>query len=97
MHESTVHAVAFEPGAVLVEVGADRAHQHRGTAQLTHAERDVRCHAAAAHNQIVHEEGQRHLVQLIGEQLFGEPARKVHEVVGSDRTRNKDGHSQNAT
>ena len=50
-------------------------------------------HPAAPDDQVVDEEGERHLVELVGEQLLGEPAREVHQVVGGDRAGDGDLHS----
>ena len=79
-----VDAVALEPGPVGREVLTDRADEDRSQPEATEAERDVRADPAAAHLQVVHEERQRHLVQLVGQQEFPEPTRKRHEVVGRD-------------
>jgi hypothetical protein len=92
VHRAAVDAMPLQPGAVVGEVGADRAEQDRAQAELAHAERDVRRHAAAAYHQVVDEERQRHLVQLVGDELVGEPAGEVHQVVGRDRAGDGDGH-----
>ena len=49
---------------------------------------------AAAHDEFVDQERQRHLVQLIGEQLLGELPREVHQVVGRDGPSNEYRHAQ---
>jgi len=50
-----------------------------------HAERNVGRDPAPAHDQLVHQEGQGHLVQLLGDQLVSESAGKVHQVIGGNR------------
>jgi hypothetical protein len=92
VHRGAVHPVALEPGTVVGEVGADRAHQDRVQAELAHPEGDVRRDAAAADDQVVDEERQRHLVQLVGDERLRELAREVHQVVGGDRAGNGDLH-----
>jgi hypothetical protein len=56
VHRVAVHAVPLQPGAVVGEVGADRAEQHRAQPELGHAEGDVRRHPATAQHQVVDEE-----------------------------------------
>ena len=48
--------------------------------------------AAAMDDQIVDEEAQRHLLQMVGQQLLGEPARETHQMVGRDRSGHRNGH-----
>ena len=60
--------------------------------ELAHAERDVRRHPAAPQDELVDQERQRDPVQVLREQLLGEPTREVHEVVGRDGTGDGDGH-----
>ena len=91
-HAVAVHAVAGEPARVVVEVRADRADQHRVSAEHADGEGDVSRDAAAVDDQVVHQEAQRDLLQVFGQQLFGEPARKLHEMVGRDRSGYRDGH-----
>jgi hypothetical protein len=92
VHRTAVDVVPLEPGPVVGEVGTHRADQDRAQAELAHAERDVAGHAAAPDHQVVDEEGQRDLVQLVGDELVGEPAREVHQVVGGDRAGDGDLH-----
>ena len=66
-------------------------------AELRDGVTDVRRDAAATHVQLVDQERQRHLVQVIGEQLVGELAREVHQVVGRDGPGYEDRHWGNAT
>ena len=91
-HAVAVHAVAGEPAPVVVEVLAYRADERRVPAEdadgVGHVSRD----AAAVDDQIVHQEAQRHLLQVFGQQLLGELARKPHEMVGRDRSGYRDGH-----
>ena len=49
---------------------------------------------AAADHQVVDEERQRDLVQLVGDELVGEPAGEVHQVVGGDRAGDGDLHGE---
>jgi len=92
VYRLAVHPVTLQPGPVVGEVGADRADQDRPQAELAHPERDVGRDPATPHDQVVHQERQRHLVQLVGQELFGEPTREVHQVVGGDRAGNSDLH-----
>ena len=62
-------------------------------AELAHAERDVGRDAAAADHEVVDQERQRHLVQLVGDELVGEPTREVHQVIGRDRAGDDDLHA----
>ncbi|MGX1300415.1 hypothetical protein RKD35_001903 [Streptomyces albogriseolus] len=87
-----VDAVPLQPGPVLVEVEAGRADQDRAGAELAHAEGDVRGHPAATHVEVVDQEGQRDRVQLVRDELVGEPAGEGHEVVGGDGAGDCDAH-----
>src|SRR5205085_2074846 len=87
-----VDAVAGQPAAVVGEVGADRTHQDRAEAEQTHAEGDVRGDPAPPDREVVDEERQRHLVQLVGQELLGEAAREMHQVIGRNRTGDDDLH-----
>ena len=49
-------------------------------------------HPAAADLQVVDQERQRHLVELVGEELVGEPAGEGHQVVGGDGAGDGDAH-----
>src|SRR4051794_20751031 len=84
--------MAFEPGPVVVEVSADGPDEHRPQPESRHTEGDVRCDAAASDVEVFHEEGQGHLVQLIRDQLIGEPSREAHEVIRRDRAGHDDAH-----
>jgi hypothetical protein len=63
-----------------------------------HAERvrDVAGDAAALDDEVVDQEGQRDAVDLVGEELGCEPARKMHQVVGRDGPRHGDRHVKSA-
>jgi len=84
VHTRGVHAVSFQPGPVVLEVRTDRSDQNRPHTQHTEPERHVRTDPAAPDHEIVGEEGQRHAMQLLGDELLGESAREVHEMVGCD-------------
>jgi hypothetical protein len=43
-------------------------------------------------HQVIDEEAERHLLQVIGQQLLGKSARKPHQIVGRNRTRHRDRH-----
>ena len=93
VHRVAVDAVALQPGAVVGEVLAHRADQDRAQAELGHAERDVGGHPAPADLEVVDQERQRDLVELLDDELVGEPAREGHQVVGRDRTGDGDLHA----
>ena len=78
--------------AVFVEVVAGRADQRDVAAQHADGEGDVARHAATVNHQVVDQEAQRHLLQVIGQQLLGEPAGKTHQMVGRNRTGHRDRH-----
>ena len=80
-----VDAVALQPRAVVVEVGTHRTHQQRPLAQRGQPEADVGRDATATHLEAVDQERQRDAMQLVGHQLVGEPAGKLHQMVGGDR------------
>ncbi len=90
---AAVDVVALQPRPVVVEVTTDRADEDRVQAELAHPERDVRRDAAAPDHEIVDEERQRDLVQLIGDELVGEPSGEMHQVIGRDRTGDNDLHA----
>ena len=92
VHGVAVDVVALEPGAVVGEVLADGADEHRAQAQVAQAEADVGGAAAAAHLQVLDQEGHRELVELVDDQAVGEPAREGHQVVGRDGSGNEEGH-----
>lgn len=87
-----VDAVAVEPGAVLLEVGADGADQDRRGTELAHAEADVGADTAPAYVEVVDEEGKRDRVQLVPDQLVGEATGEGHEVVSGDGAGDCDSH-----
>ena len=76
VHESQSTPCRVSQTAVVVEV---RRRPRRSAPALRRAapcRSDVGRDAAAADDEVVDEEGQRHLVQLVGEQLLGELARE---------------------
>ena len=79
---SAVHADGLEPAAVVVEVLSDGTDQRDVAAENADREGHVACDAAAMDDQIVDQEAQRHLLQVIGQKLFGEFAGKPHQMVG---------------
>ena len=91
-HRADVHPVLGEPLAVLGEVGANRAHQRRRQPEAAQVERDVGGRPAAMNRQVLHQEGHRQVVQLIGQDLLDEPAREDGQVVGGDRPGDDDAH-----
>src|SRR5699024_5911841 len=91
-HRGGIDAVAFQPGAIVVEIGADRAHQDRVEAQVSHGEANIGGNSAAPDLQIVHEERQRQAFQLVGDDPLGEPSGEIHQMVGSDRAGDGDPH-----
>ncbi len=91
-HAVTVHTVAGEPLPILIEIRANRPHQHRAAAQHAHGESHVSRDTSAMHDEVVNEETQRHLLQMVGEELLGEPTRKTHQMIGCDRSGHRNGH-----
>ena len=87
-----VDVVPLQPGLVVGEVGTDRSDQHRAQAQTAHAERDVGGDTTPTDLEFVDQEGQRDLVQLVGDERVGEPTREGHEVIGRDGPGDEDSH-----
>ena len=83
--------------AVLREVLADGAHEHRSQAQVAEAEADVGRAATAAYLQVLDQERHRQLVELVHHQAVGELAREGHQVVGRDGSGDEEGHDANTT
>ena len=81
-----------QPFAVFAEVVAGRADQRDVAAQHADGEGDVARHAAAMNHQVVDQEAERNLLQMIGQQVLGEPAGKPHQIVGRNRTGHRDRH-----
>ena len=84
--------MTLQPFAVVAEVVTGRADQRDVTAQHADGERDVARHAAAMNHQVVNQEAQRHLLQMLGQQVLGESAGKPHQIVGRNRTCHRDRH-----
>ncbi len=91
-HVVAVDAVGLQPFAVVAEVVAGRTDQCHVAAQHADGEGDVSRHAAAMNHQVVDQETERHLLQMIGQQVLGKPAGKPHQVVGRNRTCHRDRH-----
>ncbi len=72
----------LQPNLVRAEVEPDGTDQPGGQAQSAEAVREVGRRAAAAHLQVVDQEGQRDVGELIGDQLIGETAGEDHQVIG---------------
>jgi len=47
---------------------------------------------AAMDHQVVHQEAERHLLQMIGQQVLGKAAGEPHQVIGRNRTGYRDRH-----
>ena len=92
-----VHPVALQPGPVVGEVLAHRAHEDRPLAEVRHAERDVGRHAAAPDLQLVREEGERDLVELLDDERVAEAAPEGHEMVGRNGPGDRDLHGRQPT
>ena len=86
----------LQPFAIVAEVVAGRADQRDVTAQHADGVGDVARHTAAMNHQVVDQEAERYLLQMIGQQLLGEPAGKPHQIVGRNRTCHRDRH-ENST
>ena len=70
---------------VVVEVLAYGADERDVTAEHADGVGHVACDAAAVHDQIVDQEAQRHLLQVIGQQLLGElPGNRIRWSVAMD-------------
>ena len=84
--------MAGEPFAVVLEVASDGPDEHGPQAEAAEAEGDVGGDAALADVQFVDQEGERHVVERVRHELFGEPAREVHQMVGGDGTCDRCAH-----
>ncbi len=88
-----VDAVRLQPLAVVadevVTSGSDQSHV---AAEHADGEGDVSGDAAAVDHQVVDQEAQRHLLQMLGQQVFGESTRKPHQIVSGNRTGYRDRH-----
>jgi len=83
---------ALQIGAVVGEVGPDSADEQRPLAEYAHRVRDVSGHPAPPDHQVIDQEAERDPFQLVCHELVGEPAGKVHEVVGRDGSGHGDRH-----
>jgi len=89
-----VDAVSVQPLAVVVEVVTGRPHQRDVATEHADCVGDVAGHAAPMNHQVVHQETQRHLLQVLGQQVFGKSTRKPHQIVGGNRTGHRDRHEK---
>ncbi len=91
---TAVDAGLIEPRAVaqVVEVLANRRHEHGLVAEGREPEGDVGSAAAAPDVEVVHEERQGELVELVGDERIREFALKGHEMVGRNRACYSDMH-----
>ena len=88
------HAVPFQPGPVLVEVGARRRDEERVHPETAQTEGDVGGHPAPADVQLTDEEGDRDLLQPLGDEIVGEAPVEGHQVVGCHGTGHGDTHGE---
>ncbi len=91
-HEVAVDAVSLQPGAVVGEVLAGGADQHRTQAQATESEGHVGGHAASPDLEVVDEERQGDLVELVDDEGVGELPTEGHQMVGRDGSGDQQGH-----
>jgi hypothetical protein len=85
-------ATGLQPLAIIGEIGAGGPHQHRVSTERTDRVRHISRDAAPMHHKVVDEEAQRHLLQVFGEQLLGEPARETHQMIGRNGTGHRNRH-----
>src|ERR1700730_19377955 len=78
--------------AVRLSTASRAAHVQRAQAEYAQPEGDIGGDTAAADGQVIDRERQRDAVELVRDQLVGELARKRHQVVGRDRSRDRDAH-----
>jgi hypothetical protein len=86
--------VRLQPSPVLAEIGPDRTDQERRAAEHAEREGDVAGHATGPDHHVVHQETQREPVELLHDELVGEPTGKVHELVSGDGSRHGDRHGE---
>jgi hypothetical protein len=85
--------VRLQPFAVIAdEIVTGGPHQSHVPAEHPDGEGDVSGHSAAVDHQVVDQEAQRYLLQVFGQQVFGEPTRKPHQIVRGNRTGHRDRH-----
>ena len=72
-HAAAVDAGGLQPFAVVGEIHTCRTHQYGVSAQHADGVRHVAGHPAPVDHEIVDEEAQRHLLQMLGQELLGEP------------------------
>ncbi len=91
-HAAAVDAVILQPATVVVEVRADRADEDRRSTEFAHRVADVAADPTAPDDEVLGEEAQRDVVEMVAEQLLGEFAGELHQMVGSDRATYINGH-----
>jgi hypothetical protein len=84
VHRVAVDVVTLEPGAVVGEVLAGRADQHRAQAEPPEAEAHVGGDPSAADLEVLDQERHRELVELLDNEGVGELPPEGHQVVGGD-------------
>src|SRR5690606_38329507 len=83
---------AFQPGAVIAEIPANRAHQARAHAKQSHRVGDVGCNAAPVLGHVFDKKTQADLMQLIAQQMLAESAGETHQIVVGDGARQYNVH-----
>ena len=87
-----VDARRLQPFPVVGEVDTGRTDQQRATAEHTDRIGHVAGHPAVVNHEVLDQEAQRHLLQMLGEELFGKPPGETHQVVGGNGSGHRDGH-----
>jgi hypothetical protein len=92
-HVVGVDAVRLQPFAVITDkIVTGGAHQGDVATKHPDGIGDVSGHAAPMNHQVVHQETQRHLLQMLGQQVLGKSTRKPHQIVSGNRTGYRDRH-----
>jgi hypothetical protein len=86
--------VGLQPRPVLSEVGPDRTDEQRGAAEHAERERDVAGHATGPDHHVVDQEAEGEPVELLQDDLVGEPTGEMHQLVGGDGPRHGDRHGE---
>jgi hypothetical protein len=89
-----VDAGRLEPAPIFAEVLAGRRHEKGALAEQGQGVRDVRRAAAAPLVHRVHEEAQADAVDVLRQQVLGEPAGKRHQVIEGNRSGNNESHGR---
>ena len=93
-HVVAVHAVPLQPRAVVGEVVARAADQHRAEPEPAQAEAHVGGDAAAPDLEVVDQERHRQLVELLDDEGVLELPAEGHQVVGGDGPGDQQGASR---